>query len=284
MLVGKTYAYTITGSVAILSDAAESVVHVFAVGFAAFSVWLSHIPPDESHPYGHDKIGFVSAGFEGTMIIVAAFYIMYAAVMKWLTGLEIQNLGTGTLYVAGATLINAALGSYLVWEGKRHQSLILVANGKHVLTDSWTSFGVIIGLILVMATGWKPFDPILAIFVAANILWTGGKLIRQSVGGLMDEGDPELDRQLRSILDREAASRGLQYHEFRARHSGTLSWAEFHLLFPGSTSIEQAHHAATEIEEAIKQATSFPINIITHLEPMERHDEVHRRMKSQRMR
>lgn len=189
MLAGKWYAYLLTGSAAILSDAAESVVHVLAVAFAAYSLWLSFKPPDSTHPYGHDRISFFSAGVEGTLIILAAGIIMYEAVRKWIGGLELQNLGEGTLFVAGAGVINAALGLYLLWQGKRHNSLVLIANGKHVLTDSWTSLGVVGGLLLVLWTDWLPFDPILAIIVAANILWSGGKLVRQSVGGLMDEGE-----------------------------------------------------------------------------------------------
>ncbi|MCI0707308.1 MAG: cation diffusion facilitator family transporter [Ignavibacteriae bacterium] len=280
MLAGKTYAYAITGSAAILSDAAESVVHVFAVAFAAFSLWLSLKPPDTSHPYGHEKISFFSAGMEGMMIVLAAIFIIYEAIQKWLGGMELQNLGTGTVYTAAATAINAALGGYLVWQGKRHKSIILIANGKHVLTDSWTSFGVIVGLLLTIWTGWLPFDPILAILVAFNILWSGSKLLRQSVGGLMDEGDPELERQLRALLDAETQKRGLWYHELRYRQSGASLWVEAHLLFPRGEMIEDAHRKATEIEAAVKQAFSLPVNIITHLEPREGHDEIHQKIKA----
>jgi len=279
MLAGKMYAYIITNSAAILSDAAESVVHVIAVAFAAFSLWLSIQPADKSHTYGHDKISFFSAGVEGMLIVVAAIYIIYEAVAKWITGLHLENLGTGTLYVAAAGLINGGLGFYLVRKGKQHKSLILVANGKHVLTDSWTSAGVIAGLLLVLWTGWLLFDPILAILVALNILWSGGKLMRQSVGGLMDEGDPELDRQVRTVLEAETGKRGLQYHQLRHRYSGTGVWVEVHLLFPNDTSIENAHWQATEIEAAIKSNLNFPVTVTTHLEPLEQHEEVHRTLK-----
>ena len=282
MLAGKTYAYTITGSAAILSDAAESVVHVVAVGFAAFSLWLSLKPADTSHPYGHEKIGYFSAGMEGMMIVLAAMYILYEAIIKWLGGLQLQNLSTGVLYTAAATAINAALGGYLIWQGKRHKSIILIANGKHVLTDSWTSFGVIVGLLLTIWTGWLPFDPILAILVAFNILWSGGKLLRQSVGGLMDEGDPELERQLRAVLDAETQKRGLWYHELRYRQSGTTLWVETHLLFSHGELIEDAHRKATEIEAAVKRGFSLPVHIITHLEPREGHDEIHQKIKAAR--
>ncbi len=279
MLAGKMYAYLITGSAAILSDAAESVVHVLAVAFAGFSLWLSFKPADPSHPYGHDKISFFSAGFEGAMIVFAAFYIIYESVQKWIAGLRIENLDIGTYFVAGAAVINAGLGAFLVWQGKRHNSLILVANGRHVLTDSWTSLGVIIGLILVMVTGWLPFDPILAILVAINILWSGGKLIRQSVGGLMDEGDEAIHSALVALLDKETAARGLHYHELRHRNSGASLWVDFHLLFPNQTNIDEAHWQATEVEAAIKSAFPVHTTITTHLEPQDGHDRTHRALK-----
>jgi cation diffusion facilitator family transporter len=280
MLAGKTFAYTITGSVAILSDAAESVVHVIAVGFAAFSLWLSLKPADHSHLYGHEKIGFFSAGMEGMMIVIAAFYIIYTSIAKWIAGLQLQNLETGTLITAAAAVVNAFLGWYLVRQGRRSRSLVLVANGKHVLTDSWTSFAVILGLLMVMWTGWLPFDPIVAVAAAVNILWSGGKLIRQSVGGLMDEADPVFERQLRQALDLETQKRGLWYHEVRYRHSGTSMWVEFHLLFPRGSFIEEAHWKATEIEAALKEALPVSLNIITHLEPREEHDQTHVHLKS----
>ncbi len=279
MLAGKMYAFLITGSAAILSDAAESVVHVLAVGFAAFSLWLSFKPADPSHPYGHDKISFFSAGFEGAMIMFAAVFIVYESIRKWMAGLQLENLDTGTLFVAGAAAINAALGGYLVWQGRRHHSLILVANGKHVLTDSWTSLGVIVGLVLVMVTDWLPFDPMLAILVALNILWSGGKLIRQSIGGLMDEGDSATHETLIQVLAKETETRGLQYHELRHRNSGTSLWIDFHLLFPNSTTVEQAHWKATEIEAALKSAFPTSVVVTTHLEPMIDHDQPHRALK-----
>jgi cation diffusion facilitator family transporter len=276
MLLAKCYAYVITDSAAILSDAAESVVHVVAVSFAYFSLWLSQRPADPSHPYGHDKISYFSAGIEGGLIVLAAVYILYEAVAKWIAGLEIQNLGTGTLFVAGAGTLNLLLGLFLVRQGKRYHSLILVANGKHVLTDSWTSLGVIVGLLLVAWTGWLPFDPILAMLVAVNILWSGGRLVRESIGGLMDEGDPETHERIVSVLDAETVRRNLQYHELRHRNSGYRVWVDLHLLFPAETTIRVAHRQATEIEAAIRAALPVPATINTHLEAIEEHEEVHR--------
>jgi len=276
MLVGKSYAYLITNSAAILSDAAESVVHVLAVGFAAFSLWLSFKPADSDHPYGHDKISFFSAGIEGGLIVVAALFIIVESTLKWVQGLRIENLDDGTLIVASASAVNAVLGFYLVWKGKRHQSLILIANGKHVLTDSWTSFGVVGGLVLVLLTEWLPFDPILAIAVALNILWSGGKLIRVSIGGLMDEVDPAVDRDVRVILDAETMKRRLEYHELRHRKSGNSVWIDFHLLFPSGTSINDAHGQATEIEAILHRQLKTPCSVTTHLEPIEDHEDTHR--------
>ena len=275
MLGLKVFAYTITGSVAILSDAAESIVHVVAVSFAAYSLWLSLKPPDRSHLYGHDKIAYFSAGFEGAMIILAAVYIIYVSVHKWLHGLQIENLGKGTLLTLAAALINAALGGYLVWVGKKHRSLIVEANGKHVLTDSWTSFGVVAGLSLAMITGWLPLDPILAIIVALNILWTGGNLMRRSIGGLMDEGDPTTESRIRKVLEEMTANTGVEFHGLRHRNAGNTVWVEFHLLFPRGTLLDEAHKLATAMEEGIARELGVRTEVISHLETLEDHHEVH---------
>ncbi len=276
MLITKWYAYSITGSSAILSDAAESVVHIIGVAFAVFSMWLSLQPPDSGHPYGHDKINYFSAGAEGGLIVLAAVYIIFISIRRLISGIELTNLDQGTFFTFGASIVNLVLGGYLVWKGKKTKSIILVANGKHVLTDSWTSFGVVAGLVLTLLTGWLPFDPIVAILAASNILWSGGKLIRQSAGGLMDESKSELRNSILKVLDLETLTHGLKYHELRFRESGNLVWIEFHLLFPKGTLLEDAHLKATEIETSIKNSLNTSVNIVTHLEPLERHDELHK--------
>ena len=277
MLAAKLFAYWITGSAAILSDAAESVVHVVAVGFAAYSLWLSLKPPDRSHLYGHDKIAFFSAGFEGAMIVLAAFYIIFVSVQKWIAGLHLQNLGIGTVVVLVAGLINGALGGDLIWAGKKRGSLILEANGKHVLTDCLTSLGVIVGLALVLLTGWLPFDPIFAIFVALNILWTGGNLIRRSVGGLMDEVDAKTQARILDVLKEMTSNAGVEFHGLRHRNAGNTIWVEFHLLFPSATPLHAAHALATQIEERIESELGSRAEVISHLETAEDHDRVHAR-------
>lgn len=275
MLIGKGAAYVITGSAAIFSDAAESVIHVIAVSFAAFALWLSTRPANQRFLYGYERVTFFSAGFEGAMIILAAVAIIYAAVEKWIAGLQLQNLGMGTMFVLAASLINAALGWYLVRTGRRNRSLILEANGKHVLTDSWTSFGVVGGLGLVLLTGWKPFDPLCAIAVAVNILWSGGHLMCRSARGLLDYSDPEVARGLREKLDALCLELGLQYHGVRFRGTGHRTMVELHLLFPKDCQVGEAHQRATELEERLPQVVGMPMEVITHLEALEDHGEVH---------
>jgi len=272
MLFMKTYAYLITGSAAVLSDAAESVVHIFAVGFATFSLRLSLKPADKDHMYGHDRAGFFSAGFEGAMIIIAAVYIIVEAIRKWLMGLQLENISQGIMFVALATVINGVLGWFLVREGKKYHSIVLEANGKHVLTDSWTSFGVIIGLVLILLTGWLPFDPILAILVAMSILWTGAKLMRRSISGLMDESDPGTDAKIRVILQLQTAKHHIEFHNLRHRNAGNKLLIEFHLLFSEDMPIFHAHEIATDIEQEIHKAFPVQTEIISHLEPVEGHE------------
>jgi cation diffusion facilitator family transporter len=275
MLAMKWYAYYLTGSTAILSDAAESVIHIIGVGFAVFSLWYSFQPPDEEHTYGHHKINYFSAGFEGALIILAAIYIIYISINRLIVGIEITNIDKGTYFTFAASVINLILGGYLVLKGKKTNSIILIANGKHVLTDSWTSFGVVGGLLLTWLTGWLPFDPIVAIVVALNILWSGGKLVRQSVGGLMDEGDKKTAETIKNILNQETKRLGLEYHQLRYRESGNVLWIELHLLFPNGTMLEDAHTIATELERTLKKNLNRQANIITHLEPLELHDISH---------
>ncbi len=275
MLLIKVGAFVLTGSAAILSDAAESIVHVAAVSFAFYSLRLSQKPADLDHLYGHAKIGFFSAGFEGAMIILAALYIIFEAIRGWVTGLELHNVGLGTALTVLAMLINGALGAFLIWTGKQRDSIILTANGKHVLTDFWTSLGVLIGLCLVLLTGWLPWDPIAAIVVALNILVSGIGLIRQSFGGLMDVADPAYHQQVIELLEREAGRHNIAYHDVRHRSLGDAYWVDVHLLFPESTPVGEAHRIATLIEDAIGPSLSPPAHVTTHLEALEDHHVVH---------
>lgn len=275
MLVGKVAAYLFTGSSAIFSDAAESVVHVVAVAFASFSLWLSTRPAVPRFHYGYERITFFSAGFEGAMIVLAAGSIIFTTVEKWRHGLTLDNLGDGLAIILAASIVNALLGWYLVRTGNRNHSLILVADGKHVLTDSWTSFGVVAGLGLVIITGWKPFDPLVAIAVAINILWSGGRLMWQSIQGLLDYSDPKIGHQIRNQLDVICGELGLQYHGVRFRTTGYRQIIEIHLLFPHTMGVGDAHRLATTLEERLTVDLEVPAEVTTHLESIEDHSEVH---------
>jgi len=276
MLAGKTTAYFMTHSAAIFSDAAESVIHVIAVAFAAFSLRLSARPASTQFLYGYERITFFSAGFEGAMIVVAAIAILYESIRRWIAGLQLEHLGAGVLLILTAGILNAGLGYYLLRTGRRTNSLILEANGKHVLTDSWTSFGVVAGLGLVLLTGWKPFDPLIAIAVAVNILWSGGHLVWRSAVGLLDYSDPETGRQIREKLDAICSELGIQYHGVRFRTTGYRQIIEVHLLFPRLTSVSEAHRLATILEERLPAELGMPAEVMTHLESVEDHADVHR--------
>ena len=275
MLAGKLTAYLLTGSSAIFSDAAESVVHVVVVAFAVFSLWLSTRPAVPHFHYGYERITFFSAGFEGAMIVLAAGSILYTTIDKWKRGLALENLGGGVLLIIAAGILNALLGWYLLRLGQRNHSLILEADGKHVLTDSWTSFGVVAGLLLVMTTGWKPFDPLVAFGVAANILFTGGRLLWRSFKGLLDYSDPTVGHQIRARLDALCEELGVQYHGVRFRTTGYRQIIEVHLLFPDSMKLGEAHRKATHVEEQLALDLEMPAEVITHLESLEDHSEVH---------
>lgn len=275
MLTIKLVAYFLTGSAAIFSDAAESIVHNAAVAFALFSLWYSARPADRNHPYGHDKIDFFSAGFEGALIVLAAFYIIFEAVQKLVRGHALERLSDGLWLTVAAFLINGALGLFLVWRGKKTGSLIVEANGHHVLTDSWTSLGVIAGLAIAWWTGWQAIDPVCAILVATNILWSGGSLIRRSFMGLMDTADPEVDRGVREVLATELGQYGVQFHELKNRRAGRTIWVDLHLLFPDNTPLWLAHEQATRIESAIGRKLGPNARITTHLEPQHDHRRVH---------
>ncbi|QTN34247.1 cation transporter [Akkermansiaceae bacterium] len=267
LLAGKTFASVVTGSSAIYSDAVESVVHVFAVAFAAWALRLSHKPADGTHHFGHDKISYISSGFEGAMISAAAVFILYEAGKQFVYGVNLQNLGIGLWITSAAAAVNLALGLSLVRIGRKSGSSLIRANGIHVLTDVWSSLAVITALALVKLTAWVWWDPVCAVIAALNILRIGLRLIRDSLGGLLDEADPVIEQQARDVLDRETCSRDLAYHNFRHRHSGRAHWVEFHLVFPDGMSVVEAHRQATDIESAVAEIIAPEGRVITHLEP-----------------
>lgn len=270
MLAGKLTAFVISGSTAILSDAAESVIHGFATGFAFYSLWRSRKPADPSHPYGYEKMAYISAGFEGGVIFLAGAYIVYEAAADLVRGPEVQNLGMGLLITGALCLINLALGLSLLAVGKKQHLLVLEANGKHVLTDMWTSLGVLVGVGIVYATGVVWLDPVVAILVGLNIGWTATGLLRKAMAGLLDTAAPAMTKALMTCLD-EAKERGdiADYHQLRLRQSSGRLWAEVHLLVPGGITVKEAHDREQTIEQAArKRLHPTTLQLTTHFEPM----------------
>jgi len=276
MLGGKLAAAYLTGSTAIFSDAAESVIHLFATGFAGFSLWYAATPPDTSHPYGHGKISYFASAFEGALILVAACGILWTAVQDLMTGPEVHRIGTGLYILGGLTAVNLALGRYLIHVGRRTNTLVLISNGQHVMTDMWTSLGVIVGVALVGWTGVSWLDPAVAILVAGNILWTAGLLLRRSVYGLMDAADPSATKQILDVLTEAQDERVIAaFHQVRHRRAGDQVWVEYHLMFPGDMPIHEAHDRSHAVEDRVDDL--FPdsdVHVTAHLEPR-RHAEAH---------
>jgi len=266
MLVLKAVAWRWTDSTAILSDLGESVTHIIAVCFAAYSLWLTLRPADANHLYGHAKISFFSAGFEGAMVIAAALYILYQAVTATMRGPELSNLPVGIALTVTGILLNGALGWHLVRTGKIRGSIILEANGHHVLTDCWTSLGVLIALSLVLLTGWIYWDPLFASAAAIKLLITGMRLMRRSISGLMDETDPRVNRLISELVEKETCRHGISHHNLRHRNIGDAHLVEFHLCFPDDTLLRDAHATATEIEDALEKSIHPAAHVITHLE------------------
>lgn len=267
MLVMKSVAYFLTGSAAIFSDALESVVHIGATAMALYSVTLSARPADKSHPYGHGKIEFFSAGFEGALIIGAAVAIIYQAVSAIILGPKLTRLDLGILLTVGASIINFFLGRYLVTTGRRTNSLSLVADGKHVLTDSITSFGVVAGLGLVLLTDWALLDPLVAIAIAMHIVVSGAKLIRISISGLMDEADPATLQKLLSIILRERTPEWIDVHHLRAWRSGEIFHVDFHLTVPFYWRVDEAHTFQRQIQRKVEKELSDGTQVLIHLDP-----------------
>lgn len=269
MLVGKVSAYLLTHSSAIFSDAAESVVHGVATALAAFSFWYAAQPADRRHPYGHGRVAYFSAGFEGALVFAASLAVIASAIIGLVRGPELRHLGAGLAISAGLAAINLVLGLALIRVGRRHNTLILVANGQHVLSDMWTTAGAIIGVGLVMVTGIPWLDPVAALLVGTWIMYSGGALVRRSVAGLMDAVDPELIAKLQEGLQ-QCVREGLiaDHHQLRCRRVNDELWVDVHVLVPGELPMVTAHGRVTQLEEAVREL--FPgetVHITSHLEP-----------------
>jgi cation diffusion facilitator family transporter len=270
LLAAKYTAYQLTMSTAILSDAMESIVNVVAAIFAVSTLVFAAAPADRGHPYGHGKIEFFSATFEGGMIAFAALLIIYQAGVALWTGVTVREIDLGLIITAAAGIVNLGLGVFLVRVGRHYRSLTLVADGQHVLSDFWTSAGVIVGLLLVRLTGIAWFDPVVAAIVGVNLAWTGARLVRHAAGGLLDEEDPELLRKLLDALNASAAPGIISIHRLRAIRSGRFTHTEADLVVPEFWSVERAHAVADVFEQRIITASHIEGEVIFHVDPCRR--------------
>lgn len=264
----KTTAYWLTDSVSLLSDAAESLINLVAALTAFGCLWYSAQPVDRTHTYGHEKIEFFSSGLEGMLILFAAAGIAWYAVQRLLHLHDLEKLELGTLLSFAASLINLAVARVLIRVGRRTNSIILEADGQHLMTDVWTSFGVLVGLGLVYVTEWRWLDPVLALVVAANIVWTAFDLLKRSFNGLMDHALPMGEQQIvRSAID-QLLKPGLFFHALRTRQAGARKFVDFHLLVPGNWTVDEAHNLGEQIEQAVREALSGA-EVTLHIEPVE---------------
>lgn len=266
MFVMKTTGYMITNSAAILSDAMESVVHVVATGIALYSIILIGRPADREHPYGYGKAEYFSAGVEGALIVIAAIAICYEATRDLINGSHLKALDVGAWVVGTAGAINLLLGYYLVRTGKKTNSLALVADGKHVLTDSYTSIGVLVGVILVAITKLTILDPLFAIGVALNIIFTGYHLVGESIRGLMNVAEPELLERIVTVINRNRTPDMIDIHRLRAWSSGQRRFIDFHLTLPYFYSLRRAHEVGEVLHDAIRGEFSGEAEVMIHLD------------------
>jgi cation diffusion facilitator family transporter len=262
----KTAAWRLTGSVGLLSDALESLVNLAGALMALTMLSIAARPPDEDHPYGHGKAEYFSAGVEGTLIVVAAISIAVAAVDRLLHPRALEQVGLGLAVSVVAALVNLGVALVLLRAARAHRSVTLHANAHHLLTDVWTSAGVLVGVVAVAVTGWNRLDPVVAIAVAVNIVWTGSRIVMSSVAGLMDASLPASEIQLlRQILDRYASD-GIEYHALRTRQAGARRFVSLHVLVPPEWSVQRGHDELERIEADIRRALP-PVTVFTHLEP-----------------
>ena len=263
----KTLAWWLTGSVGLLSDALESIVNLAAALLALTMLRLAASPPSEEHPYGFSKAEYFAAGIEGALIVLAAAGILATAIPRLLhpEPLAAPILGLGIS--AAASLINLGTAIVLLRVGKRHDSITLEADGRHLMTDVWTSAGVILGVALVFLTGWLHLDPLVALAVALHIIWTGVGLVRRSAAGLLDAAIPQEDRDALQKLFDEYAKQGVTFHAFRTRRAAARRFVSFHLLVPDRWSVSRAHRLSEEIEARIRVAVPNAA-VFTHIEPI----------------
>jgi cation diffusion facilitator family transporter len=264
----KTIAWWITGSVGLLSDAMESVVNLVGGFMALAMLTVAERPADEDHPYGHGKAEYFSSGVEGTLILIAAVSIGVAAVDRLISPKPLEEIGIGLAVSIVASSVNLGVALLLLRVGRKSNSITLEANARHLLTDVWTSIGVIVGVGMVALTGWARLDPIVALVVAANIIWTGVGIIRRSVGGLMDTALPAEDRVAVQEVLKSHEQVGVKFHALWTRQAGARKFISLHVLVPGDWTVHRGHQLLERIEDDIRQAV-LDSTVFTHLESLD---------------
>jgi len=265
----KAGAYWLTGSVGLLSDALESFVNLAAALMALWMLIISERPPDEEHSFGHTKAEYFSSGVEGALIIMAAAMIGWSAVDRLLNPQPLENVGIGLVVSVAASAINFGVAQVLLRAGKRYHSILLEADAKHLMTDVWTSVGVVVGVGLVALTGWLPLDSLVALAVAVNIVWSGLHLVGRSASGLLDTAIPPEDREkITRVLDGYGHDQ-IEFHSLRTRQSGPRRFISMHVLVPGTWTVQHGHDVLENIEREIRASFDTPTTVFTHLEPLE---------------
>ena len=264
----KFGAYLLTDSVGLLSDALESLVNLVAAMVALWALTFATKPPDVKHTFGHSKAEYFSSALEGTLIIVAAVSIAVTAWGRLFAPQPLEQVGLGLGISIAATAVNGGVALILLRAGRRLRSITLRADAHHLLTDVWTSIGVVLGILLVKVTGWLVLDPVIALVVAVNIVWTGVRLLRETGSGLLDAALPTDEQEAISLILSEYTNQGIQFHALRTRAAGSRRFVSFHVLVPGEWTVQRGHDLCEEIELAISNALPGT-HVTTHLEPLE---------------
>ena len=265
----KTVAYYLTGSVGLLSDAMESLVNLVGAGMALGMLTIAARPADESHVYGHSKAEYFASATEGLLILGAAAGIVSAAVQRLLNPQPLEQLGLGLGVSVLASAINFLVARRLTVEGKRRKSITLEADAQHLMTDVWTSVGIISAVAIVALTGWTILDPLIAIAVALNIIWTGFHLVSRSVAGLMDASLPPKELALIEGVMTKYRAKHVDFHALLTRQAAARQFVSVHMLVPGEWTVHDAHHIAEDFESDIRNALGGAVTVFTHLEPVE---------------
>jgi cation diffusion facilitator family transporter len=265
----KLGAYYLTGSVGLFSDAAESVVNLVAAVAALWALTLAVRPPDEEHAFGHNKAEYFSSGLESALIIIAAVWIGVTAWERLMDPQPLHNVGLGLSVTLVATAINGGVALVLLRAGRRLRSITLRADAQHLLTDVWTSLGVVLGVVMVYLTGWLVLDPIIGLIVAANIVWTGVRLLRDTAQGLLDRALPPEDKELISGVLSRYESRGIRFHALRTRAAGQRRFVSMHVLVPGRWTVKRGHDLSEKIEQELADALQGNTTFFIHIEPSE---------------